>query len=163
MALRPRARRSARLPGAERRLLERAYKAAKVAWIKPNEFGRHFFATHAVNDLEADIYPVKEWLGHTGPKTTERYAHMRPIPIARIFNPKAKGASSEKTATQVAVFLMRWWRRRESNPRPSDVSPRKQRSLIRKRLSRGCPAALAAGRRMAHREGFEPPTLRFEA
>jgi hypothetical protein len=49
--------------------------------------------------LEADIYPVKEWLGHTDPKTTERYAHMRPIPIARIFNPKAKGASNENTAT----------------------------------------------------------------
>ena len=42
-----------------------------------------------MNDLEADIYPVKEWLGHTDPKTTERYAQMRPIPIARIFNPAA--------------------------------------------------------------------------
>jgi len=55
--------------------------------------GRHFFGTHAVNDLEADIYPVKEWLGPTDPKTTERYAQMRPIPIARILDPKAKTAS----------------------------------------------------------------------
>ncbi len=46
----------------------------RIAHIKPNEMGRHFFGTHAVNDLEADIYPVKEWLGHTDPKTTERYA-----------------------------------------------------------------------------------------
>ena len=67
--------------------------------IKPNEMGRHFFGTHAVNDLEADIYPVQSWLGHTAPKTTERYAQMRPISIARILDPKAKGVSNEKTAT----------------------------------------------------------------
>ena len=54
--------------------LVKAYKAAGIARIKPNEIGRRFFGTHAVNDLEADIYPVKEWLGHTDPKTTERYA-----------------------------------------------------------------------------------------
>jgi integrase len=81
------------LPGGERRVLARAYKAAGVAWIKPNEFGRHFFATHAVSDLEADIYPVQAWLGHTDPKTTQRYAKMRPVPIARILDPKAKTAS----------------------------------------------------------------------
>ncbi len=79
--------------GSERRVLVKAYKAAGIAHIKPNEMGRHFFGTHAVNDLGADIYPVQAWLGHTDPKTTERYAQMRPIPIARIFNPKAKGAS----------------------------------------------------------------------
>ena len=60
--------------GRERRVLLKAYKAAGIARIKPNEIGRRFFGTHAVNDLEADIYPVKEWLGHTDPKTTERYA-----------------------------------------------------------------------------------------
>jgi integrase len=60
--------------GRERRVLVKAYKAAGIARIKPNEIGRRFFGTHAVNDLEADIYPVKEWLGHTDPKTTERYA-----------------------------------------------------------------------------------------
>ena len=81
------------LPGAERRILEKAYKAAKVAWIKPNEFGRHFFATHAVNDLQADIFPVQAWLGHTDPKTTQRYAHIRAMPIARVHDPKAKAAS----------------------------------------------------------------------
>ncbi len=77
----------------ERRMLVKAYKAAGVAHIKPNEFGRHFFGTHAVNDLEADIYPVQSWLGQSDPKTTMRYAKMRPVPIARILNPKAKGAS----------------------------------------------------------------------
>ena len=46
-----------------------------------------------MNDAEADIYLVKVWLGHTDPKTTERYAQKRPIPIALVFNPKAKGAS----------------------------------------------------------------------
>jgi hypothetical protein len=42
---------------------------------------------------------LKEWLGHTDAKTTDRYAHMRAIPIARIFNPSGEGASNEKTAT----------------------------------------------------------------
>ncbi len=36
---------------------------------------------------------VGAWLGHTDPKTTQRYAKMRPVPIARILNPKAKAAS----------------------------------------------------------------------
>lgn len=77
----------------ERRVLVKAYKAAGISHIKPNEMGRHFFGTYAVHDLEADIYPVQSWLGHTDPKTTERYAKMRPIPIARILGPKAKTAS----------------------------------------------------------------------
>jgi integrase len=81
------------MEGSERRVLVKAYGDAGVMHIKPNEMGRHFFGTHAVNDLEADIYPVQSWLGHTDPKTTERYAQMRPIPIARILDPKAKGAS----------------------------------------------------------------------
>ncbi len=46
-----------------------------------------------MSDLEADIFPVQAWLGHTDPKTTQRYAKMRPVPIARILNPKAKVAS----------------------------------------------------------------------
>ena len=44
--------------GSERRVLVKAYAAAGIAHIKPNEMGRHFFGTHAVNDLEADIYPA---------------------------------------------------------------------------------------------------------
>ena len=79
--------------GSERRVLVKAFKAAGIAHIKPNEMGRHFFGTHAVNDLGADIYPVQAWLGHTDPKTTERYARMRPIPIARILHPKGESAS----------------------------------------------------------------------
>jgi len=86
------------MEGSERRVLVKAYGDAGVMHIKPNEMGRHFFGTHAVNDLEADIYPVQSWLGHTDPKTTERYAQMRPIPIARILDPKTKDASNEKTA-----------------------------------------------------------------
>jgi integrase len=79
--------------GSERRVLVKAYREAGIAHIKPNEMGRHFFGTHAVNDLGADIYPVQAWLGHTDPKTTERYAQMRPIPIARILDPKGESAS----------------------------------------------------------------------
>jgi integrase len=77
----------------ERRVLVKAYRDAGVMHIKPNEMGRHFFGTHAVNDPGADIYPVQAWLGHTDPKTTERYAQMRPIPIARILDPKGESAS----------------------------------------------------------------------
>jgi site-specific recombinase XerD len=74
-------------------VLVKAFTAAGISHIKPNEMGRHFFGTHAVNDLGADIYPVQSWLGHTDPKTTERYAQMRPIPIARILDPKGESAS----------------------------------------------------------------------
>jgi site-specific recombinase XerC len=75
----------------ERRTLTRAYKTAGVEHIKPNELGRHFFVTHAVSDLEGDLYAVKEWLGHSDPKTTERYAKLRAVPIARVLRPKSGG------------------------------------------------------------------------
>ena len=75
-------------------------------WIKPNEFGRHFFATHAVSDLHADIFPVQAWLGHTDPKTTQRYAKMRAMAIIRILGPKAKIASRvPQTATVSRISL----------------------------------------------------------
>jgi integrase len=76
----------------ERRLLAKTYKVAGVARIKPNEFGRHFIAAHAVSDLRAEILPVQAWLGHTDPRTTMRYARLRPISIPRILEPKAKVA-----------------------------------------------------------------------
>ena len=65
-------------------------RLGEVLALYPKDLDRE---AGTVNDLGADIYPVQSWLGHTDPKTTERYAQMRPIPIARIFNPKAKGAS----------------------------------------------------------------------
>jgi len=52
----------------ERRVLVKAYRDAGVMHIMPNETGRHFFGTHAVNDLGADIYPVQAWLGIPIPK-----------------------------------------------------------------------------------------------
>ncbi len=72
----------------ERRVLLAAFRAAAVGHIKPNELGRHFFATEAVNN-GADIYATQEWLGHTDPKTTERYAKLRPVPIARVLGTRA--------------------------------------------------------------------------
>ena len=68
----------------EKRTLYKAYRDAGVAHIKPNEMGRHFFGTQLVNE-GADIYGVKEWLGHSDVSTTERYAKLRPQTIARIF------------------------------------------------------------------------------
>ncbi len=74
----------------ERRTLVRALRTAGVTSIKPNELGRHFFATEAVNN-GADIYATQEWLGHTDPKTTERYAKLRPVPIARVLGAGPSG------------------------------------------------------------------------
>ncbi len=74
----------------ERRTLERAYKVAGVEHIRPNELGRHFFGTHAVSDLGVDIYPVQEWMGHSGTETTQRYAKLRAVPIARVLGPKKR-------------------------------------------------------------------------
>ena len=64
-------------------MLERALKCAGVAHIKPNEMGRHFCATMAVLG-GANIYDVKKALGHSEIKTTERYAKLGPMPIARL-------------------------------------------------------------------------------
>jgi site-specific recombinase XerD len=72
----------------EKRTLYKAYRDAGVLHIKPNEMGRHFFATTLVND-GADVYGVKEWLGHSDISTTERYAKLRPQTIARIFERRA--------------------------------------------------------------------------
>ena len=45
--------------------------------------GRHFCATMAVLG-GANIYDVKKALGHSEIKTTERYAKLGPMPIARL-------------------------------------------------------------------------------
>jgi integrase len=71
----------------EKRTLSKALRHAGVSHIKPNEMGRHFFGTQAVSDEGADIYAVQEWLGHSDPKTTERYAKLRAVPIARVLRP----------------------------------------------------------------------------
>lgn len=67
----------------EKRVLTKAFEEAGVDPIRPSEMGRHFFATEAVND-GANIYAVQEWLGHADPKTTERYAKLRAVPISRV-------------------------------------------------------------------------------
>ena len=67
----------------EKRSLYRAYRDAGVARIRPNEMGRHFFATDLVN-AGANVYAVKTWLGHRDVATTERYAKLRPQTIARV-------------------------------------------------------------------------------
>ena len=41
-----------------------------------------------MSDLGVDIYPVQEWMGHSGTETTERYAKLRAVPIARVLGPK---------------------------------------------------------------------------
>jgi site-specific recombinase XerC len=53
-----------------------------------DELGRHFFGPHAVSDLRVDIYPVQARVGHGGTETTQRYARLRAVPIARVPGPK---------------------------------------------------------------------------
>lgn len=81
----------------------RAFKAAGVAYIKPNEMGLHFFGTHAVNDLGADIYPVQDCLGHTDPKINSALRETAPHADRPHPRPKGddcfRGASNEKAAT----------------------------------------------------------------
>ena len=74
----------------EKKCLARAYAAAGIEHIKPNELGRHFFGTELLNE-GADIYRLKEWLGHADIATTERYAKLRPQTAARLF--PARGGS----------------------------------------------------------------------
>ncbi|MCP4004738.1 MAG: site-specific integrase [bacterium] len=65
----------------EKRALAKAFQAAGVEPIRPNEMGRQFFATEQVNAGES-IYAVKALLGHSDIKNTERYAKLRPQKIA---------------------------------------------------------------------------------
>lgn len=68
----------------ERKLWKKAEGLAGVAHIKPNQAGRHYFATLALKD-GADIYRLMNWLGHSRIKTTERYAKLAPQTTARMF------------------------------------------------------------------------------
>lgn len=70
---------------AERRVIEKAMRAAGVVGIKPNEMGRHFCATQLANTPGVDFEKVRDWLGHSDTNTTRRYAKMRPQTIGRVF------------------------------------------------------------------------------
>ena len=48
------------------------------------------FGTHAVSDLGVDIYPVQEWMRHSGTETTQRYAKLRALQIDRVTGPKKR-------------------------------------------------------------------------
>lgn len=62
---------------------KRACRLAGVGDWKPNESGRHFFATEYVNQ-GVDVFAVKSWLGHSDIATTARYAKLRPQTLANV-------------------------------------------------------------------------------
>jgi len=69
---------------AERRVIEAAMRAAGVTGIRPNEMGRHFFATELANTPGIDFEKVREWLGHTAIGSTRRYGKLRAQTIAKV-------------------------------------------------------------------------------
>jgi len=83
----------------ERRVWLRALKAAQVEHVKPNEGGRHAFATHEIAE-GTDPYAVKDWLGHTTLATTERYKSVTAVSLARRMRPSGpatdRGPKREK-------------------------------------------------------------------
>jgi len=54
------------------RIWTKALKDANVKYVKVHEWGRHSFATQAIQ-RGVPIYSLKEWLGHTKIEMTERY------------------------------------------------------------------------------------------
>ena len=67
-------------PSSERRIWIAACKALGVR-IRPNEGGRHFFATAAVAS-GTELGTLQRYLGHVDPKTTQRY--IRLVAMGRI-------------------------------------------------------------------------------
>ena len=79
---------------AERLVWTRAEKICGFEHIRPNEGGRHSFATHEIGD-GTDVYAVKDWMGHTSLKSTERYTTISTVTLARRMRPK-RGTKSEQ-------------------------------------------------------------------
>ena len=77
----------------ERRVWSKALEAARLEHVKPNEGGRHAFATHEIA-IGTDPYAVKDWLGHTTLATTERYKTVTAVTLARRMRP-ASGTPAE--------------------------------------------------------------------
>ena len=76
-------------PTTERLTWIRALDFCGFEHIKPNEGGRHAFATHEIAD-GTDAYAVKDWLGHTNLKTTEGYTHVSAVTLVRRMRPLPK-------------------------------------------------------------------------
>lgn len=71
---------------AERLAWAEAIQAAGVEYVQPNAGGRHAFATHEIGE-GTDPYAVKDWLGHSTLKTTERYTKVTSVTLARRMRP----------------------------------------------------------------------------
>ncbi len=74
----------------EKRTLTRAMSLSKVEHIKPNEMGRHFFATQAVN-RGAGIYDVQDWLGRSDPRPPSVMRSSARSQSLESFDPRVEG------------------------------------------------------------------------
>jgi site-specific recombinase XerD len=68
---------------AEFKTVSRACEKAGVEHIAPNDLGRHAFATQVVAD-RGDMYSLKDFMGHSDIKTTERYTHVTPQQMGKL-------------------------------------------------------------------------------
>jgi len=64
-------------------VFQRALAACGFEGLKPNEAGRHFFATELVARTE-DIYLAKRWLGHSSVDVTEGYVGARARSLRKV-------------------------------------------------------------------------------
>jgi integrase len=80
---------------AERTVWLRALEAAGVEHVKPNQGGRHAFAT---NEIAAgtDPYAIKDWMGHSSLNTTQTYVSVSAVTLARRMRPKVQNPAAKK-------------------------------------------------------------------
>jgi site-specific recombinase XerD len=55
--------------------------------LKPNEMGRHAFATHAAKRGAAQI-ALQKFMGHTDPRTTGRYVDLAGQALVEVLRPR---------------------------------------------------------------------------
>jgi len=92
-------------------------RTARRANVKPGiHILRHSFCSHLAM-RGAPARAIQELAGHQDLGTTQRYMHLSPAALDAAIRLLETGTDTSRVAVE------KWWRRRESNPRPR-VRPR---------------------------------------
>src|SRR5712672_1495501 len=95
------------------------WRACKRAGLRPISWHvlRHTFASHLVM-RGVPLKAVQELMGHATIEMTMRYAHLSPDVRRSAVQLLDHGNAGGVRIQGAGVAVDKWWRRRESNPRP---------------------------------------------